>query len=121
MKKYDVVATIGKYQKDGQEKYINRNVGAVIQTKHGFKLKLDSHFNPAGLDKSEDGGVWLSLFEPKDRQQQQSAPQQPMQQAPAQQQGGYQQQPPAQQHAPQHQNNAPAAPDMDSFDDDIPF
>lgn len=56
---------------------------------------------------------------------QQQAPQQPpMQQAPQQmqQQGGYQQPPPAQQ-APQQgqQHHTPAPPNIDQFDDDIPF
>ena len=75
-KRYDVVATIGTYQKDGETKYVNRNVGAVIQTQKGFRLKLDATFNPAGLQRSDDGGVWLALFEPKPREQQQ-APRQP--------------------------------------------
>ena len=64
--KYDVVATVGTYEKDGQKKYISRNVGQIIETKNGPKLLLDASFNPAGcLQKSEDGKVWLALFEPK--------------------------------------------------------
>lgn len=96
-KRYDVVATIGQYEKDGQTKYVTRNVGAVIQTQKGFRLKLDASFNPAGCPRSDDGGVWLALFEPRDDQQQ------PQQQAPRQAQRSQQAAPP------------------DDFDQDIPF
>ena len=96
-KRYDVVATIGQYEKDGQTKYVTRNVGAVIQTSKGFRLKLDASFNPAGCPRSDDGGVWLALFEPRDDQQQ-GQPQQ-------------RQQP---------QRSQQAAP-PDDFDLDIPF
>ncbi|WP_216825133.1 hypothetical protein [Agarilytica rhodophyticola] len=94
MKKYDVVATTGTYQKDGQTKYINKNVGSIIETRGGLRLKLDSYINLAALKRDDDGGVWLSLFEPKDnsqQQQQQQAPQgyQSQQQA----NNNYQQQP----------------------------
>ncbi|MCM4075454.1 hypothetical protein [Pseudomonas aeruginosa] len=77
--KYDVVATVGQYEKDGQVKYLSRKVGVIVNTKNGFRLKLDACFNPAGCpQRSEDGGVWLALFEPKkdQPQQQQSAPRQ---------------------------------------------
>lgn len=68
-KKYDVVAIIGKYEKDGQTKFVNRNVGAIIKTDKGFILALDATFNPAGCDKDNNGRVWLALFEPRDDQQ----------------------------------------------------
>lgn len=93
--KYDVVATVGKYEKNGETKYISRKVGAVIQTDKGFRMKMDAFFNPAGCKVDEDGSIWLALFEPRDDQQQ-AQPQQP----------AARQQP---------------APDYDSFDDDIPF
>lgn len=66
-RKYDVVATTGTYQdkQTGQTKYINRNVGAVIQNDKGFSLALDASFNPAGCPKRDDGKVWLALFEPR--------------------------------------------------------
>lgn len=70
-KKYDVVATVGRYEKDGQTKYITRNVGSVIQTQKGFRLAMDASFNPAGCKVEEDGKVWLALFEPKPRDNQQ--------------------------------------------------
>lgn len=63
--KYDVVATVGTYEKDGQKKYITRQVGQILDTKNGPKLLLDATFNPAGCHKGEDGKVWLALFEPK--------------------------------------------------------
>lgn len=68
-KKYDVVATLGSYERDGQKKYITRNVGSVIQTQKGFRLALDASFSPAGCRIEEDGKVWLALFEPRPRQE----------------------------------------------------
>jgi len=96
-KRYDVVATIGQYEKDGQTKYVTRNVGAVIQTSKGFRLKLDASFNPAGCPRSDDGGVWLALFEPRDDQQQ------------------------GQQQAPRQAQRSQQAAPPDEFVDDIPF
>lgn len=79
--KYDVVATVGTYEKNGEKKYITRRVGAIVSTQHGPRLKLDASFNPAGCPRGEDGGVWLALFEPREQGQQQPAqqPQQPQQ------------------------------------------
>ena len=103
---YDVVATVGTYQKDGEKKYLNKNVGSVIETKHGLAIQIDAHFNLAALPMTEDGKVWLKLFEPQDsredKPQDQSAPQ-------------------PQQRSPQPQQTNPTPPPMDSFDDDIPF
>ncbi len=96
--KYDVVATVGKYEKNGETKYISRKVGAVIQTDKGFRMKMDAFFNPAGCKVDEDGSIWLALFEPRDDQQQ------------------------GQQQAPrQAQRSQQAAPPDDQFIDDIPF
>ena len=75
MKQFDVVATIGTYEKAGEKKYISKNVGSVIQTKHGLRLKLDASFNPAGCPRDDDGGVWLALFEPRPKQGTESAAQ----------------------------------------------
>lgn len=82
--KYDVVATVGKYEKNGETKYISRKVGAVIQTDKGFRMKMDAFFNPAGCKVDEDGSIWLALFEPRDDQQQ-GQPQQQQRQQPARQ------------------------------------
>jgi hypothetical protein len=65
-KKFDVVATTGFYMKDGVKKYINKNVGSVIETEHGLSIKLDASFNPSALQRTDDGMVWLKLFEPKE-------------------------------------------------------
>lgn len=69
MKKYDVVATVGTYEKNGEKKYLTRNVGSIIQTQKGFRLALEASFNPAGCKVEEDGKVWLALFEPRPRQE----------------------------------------------------
>jgi len=96
--KYDVVATVGKYEKNGETKYISRKVGAVIQTDKGFRMKMDAFFNPAGCKVDEDGSIWLALFEPRDDQQQ-GQPQAPR----------------------QAQRSQQAAPPDGQFIDDIPF
>lgn len=101
-KRYDVVATTGTYEKEGQKKYINRNVGAVLETQHGLSLVMDASFNPAGCPISEDGKVWLKLFEPKDENQQK----------------------PAQQPRENRSASAPAQSNYDQFgdmDSEIPF
>lgn len=36
--KYDVVATVGQYEKDGQVKYLNRKVGVIVSTQKGYRL-----------------------------------------------------------------------------------
>ena len=57
-KRYDVVAVTGKYtDKNGQEKSRYLNIGAVLQTKNGFALKLEAV--PTGWDG------WAYLNEPK--------------------------------------------------------
>lgn len=71
-KVYDVVSTTGTYtDKQGQKKYLSKNVGEIIETKHGLSMKMDATFNPAGCEKTEDGKIWLKLFEPRDNNQQQ--------------------------------------------------
>lgn len=85
-KLYDVVATTGTYQKDGQTKYLNKNIGSVLETKNGLSIKIDRSFNLAALEGTEDGYAWLKLFEHKPQvgQQQPHRPQQPQQAAPSQ-------------------------------------
>lgn len=69
-KKYEVVAITGKYtDKDGQEKARFANIGAVIQTDKGFRLKLESV--PVGWDG------WAMLKEPQPRTTQQAPAQRP--------------------------------------------
>ena len=65
-KQYDVVATTGTYVKDGQTKYLTKNVGEIIETKNGLALKMDATFNPAGCKITDDGKIWLKLFEPRE-------------------------------------------------------
>lgn len=78
-KKYDVVATTGFYMAGSEKKYISRNVGAVIETQHGLAITLDASFNPAGCPISEDGKVWLKLFEPRPKDQNQAQNSRPQQ------------------------------------------
>jgi hypothetical protein len=61
-KKYDVVAVTGKYtDSNGEEKSRYMNIGAVIQTKNGFMLKLE------GVPVGWDG--WAYLNEPQAKEQ----------------------------------------------------
>lgn len=103
-KKYDVVATTGFYMAGNEKKYVSRNVGSVIETQHGLAITLDASFNPAGCPISEDGKVWLKLFEPRPKDQNQAH----------------------QQNSSQQQNSRPAQQPQGGFgdfdqDSDIPF
>lgn len=61
MKVFDVVAVVGKYtNSSGEEKSRYLNIGAVIQTKKGQMLKLESV--PVGWDG------WAYLNEPKPKE-----------------------------------------------------
>lgn len=75
-KKYDLVATTGSYEKDGQTKYINKNVGRVMEWEGKQYIVMDPSFNPAGCLRQKDGSVRIAMFEPRDNNQ-------------GQQQGGY--------------------------------
>lgn len=62
-RKYEVTAITGKYQdRDGNEKSRYQTIGAVIETKNGPMLKLESV--PIGWDG------WAYLNEPKAREDQ---------------------------------------------------
>ena len=94
--KKDMVISIGKYEKDGQEKDKWRNIGEVV-TMRGDDGSEFQFFNLWGAG----GLVSGKLFDQNDNNQsQQQAPQQQFQQAPQQQQGGFQQQ-----HQQQPQNH----------------
>ena len=60
-KKYDAVATVGKYTaKDGTEKKRYLTIGAVFEGEGGkLSLKLD------GVPVSPDWSGWISFYEPK--------------------------------------------------------
>lgn len=60
-KKYDAVATVGKYTaKDGTEKKRYLTVGTVFEGEGGkLSLKLD------GMPVSPDWSGWISFYEPK--------------------------------------------------------
>jgi len=60
-KKYDAVATVGKYTaKDGTEKKRYLTVGAVFENDKGaLSLKLD------GMPVSPEWSGWISFYDPK--------------------------------------------------------
>ena len=62
MKKFDVVYGDKYVDRNGEEKTKWINCGAVIQTKNGYALKLES------MPINCNG--WFSLFEPKPRDNQ---------------------------------------------------
>lgn len=70
MKKYDVSAKVGSYQKDGETKTIWKTVGQIRDDGNGEYLLLDKTFNPAGLpcDPNKDQ-ISLSLFTPRNDNQ----------------------------------------------------
>ena len=63
-KKYDAVATVGKYTaKDGTEKKRYLTVGAIFESEDGrLSLKLD------GMPVSPEWSGWISFYEPKQQQ-----------------------------------------------------
>lgn len=66
MKKYDIVATVGTYQKDGETKNRYKNVGVMMEKDGRPFLLLERTFNPAGmLNPDNRDTVLLSLYEPK--------------------------------------------------------
>ena len=68
----DIVAPLGKYIKDGEEKTRWGKCGALIQTDKGMRIKLD--LIPVSVGEQ---GMWLSVFEDD------SSPQQKASTAPA--------------------------------------
>lgn len=74
-RKYDVVATIGKYVKDGVEKNRYLTVGAVLERDDGsLTMKLDS------MPIVSEG--WFNFYPPKQQSGQNETPQ-PVAAAPA--------------------------------------
>lgn len=67
IKKYDIVATVGTYQKGGVTKNKFKNVGVVMEKEGKPFILLDRTFNPAGLPGDGRDNVLLSLYEPKDK------------------------------------------------------
>lgn len=72
-KKYDLAAKIGSYEKDGQQKGIYKNIGAIYETDKGLFMKMAAHFNPAALPIDENGEVWVNMFEPKENKKSEPA------------------------------------------------
>ena len=66
LKKYDIVATVGTYIKNGETKNRYKNVGAVIEKDGKPFILLDKIFNPAGLPGDKES-VLLSLYAPKEK------------------------------------------------------
>lgn len=64
-KKYDIVATVGSYTKNGETKNRYKNVGVVMEKDGNPFILLDRTFNPAGLQSDKDT-VLLSLYPPKE-------------------------------------------------------
>lgn len=64
---YDVVAVTGTYEKDGEEKPVWKNCGAIFETAKGLAMKLDL------IPVASDG--WFKLFEPKPKKDEKPAQQ----------------------------------------------
>ena len=73
-KKYDAVATVGEYQKNGETKKRYLTVGAVFENDKGqLSLKLDA------LPTVKEWNGWISFYEPKQYDNQASQQSQPAQ------------------------------------------
>lgn len=64
-KKYDIVATVGTYIKNGETKNKFKNVGVVMEKDGKPFILLDKTFNPAGMPGDKEN-VLLSLYAPKE-------------------------------------------------------
>lgn len=73
-KKYDVVATIGEYQKNGQTKKKYQNVGMLIEKDGKFYLKMTC---PVVMNDEGQVVNFFGLYEPKSSQQTGKPPSQP--------------------------------------------
>ncbi len=68
IKKYDIVAVTGTYQKNGETKNRFKNVGVMMEKDGKPFLLLERTFNLAGLPNPQGKDtVLLSLYEPKDK------------------------------------------------------
>lgn len=73
-KKYDLAVKTGTYEKDGDEKNRYENVGAIWEGDNGLYLVMKRTFNPAGVPfKDGSDSIFISMFEPKEKQQRQPA------------------------------------------------
>ena len=64
-KKFDVVAIVGEYQKDGETKKRYKNVGMVNENDKGNLSLLLTH--PITIDDEGKVVQWLGLYESKDK------------------------------------------------------
>jgi len=67
---YDLKAKTGEYMKDGERKSCYETVGAMWESKNGGSpyITMKATFNPAGIARKQDSdSIFLSCFEPKDR------------------------------------------------------
>ena len=72
LKLYDMCVGTRKYVKDGQEKTVWENVGAIIMGEKNPYMVLKAHFNPAAIQRKEGSeSITISLFRPKDKDSQQ--------------------------------------------------
>ena len=73
---YDLVTTKGTYtNKDGEQKYINKNIGRALKDDNGnTKLVLDASVNLAGLKTDDQGNVWVNCFAPQEKQENKPKP-----------------------------------------------
>jgi len=59
----DIVYPTGKYVKNGEEKTSWTNIGILMETDKGLRIKLNAL--PIG---GENGSIWLSVFEKNEEQ-----------------------------------------------------
>ena len=63
------MAPVGKYIKNGEEKTKWLKCGILLETDNGMRIKLEAL--PVGVDP---GGLWMSVFEPRDNTHQTAKP-----------------------------------------------
>ena len=69
----DIMAPGGKYVQNGEEKTRWNKCGALLQTDKGFRINLFA----LPIVPAEEGGMWLMVFEPREKASTHSNPSNP--------------------------------------------
>ena len=68
-KLFDMCVATRKYSKDGQDKTMWENIGAIISSDKNPFMMLKAHFNPAAIARKDGSeSILVSLFKPKSKQ-----------------------------------------------------
>lgn len=70
----ELSVVVRTYEKNGETKKVWKNIGAIHEGQHGQYMVLDSLVNLAAIPRRDgDDRVYVSMFDPKKRQDKQEA------------------------------------------------